>query len=124
MITYSIQPLGALINSGFKVILPLGVQLPHRVGISLKIMDDGLTLCFLKSSINGCAIACSFIVAFFKYHPFKRSFALSLSEVATSMNFPFSFTDSILHITIFNLYCLPRYKWLSPLINFLAGVFG
>jgi hypothetical protein len=26
------QPFGALINSGFKMILPFGVQLPQRVG--------------------------------------------------------------------------------------------
>jgi len=35
MITYSMQPLGALINSGFRMILPFGVQLPQRVGIFL-----------------------------------------------------------------------------------------
>lgn len=34
MITYSMQPFGALINSGFKIIFPFGVQLPQRVGMS------------------------------------------------------------------------------------------
>jgi len=49
------QPFGALINPGFKMILPFGVQLPQRVGISLNTIDPGTTLYFLNFSINGCA---------------------------------------------------------------------
>jgi hypothetical protein len=41
------QPLGALINSGFKMIFPFGVQLPQRVDISLSTIDKGTVLYFL-----------------------------------------------------------------------------
>ncbi len=40
------QPFGALINSGFKLIFPFGVQLPQRVGMSRKTIELGSTLCF------------------------------------------------------------------------------
>ncbi len=48
MITYSIQPFGALIYSGFKMIFPFGVQLPQRVGMSRNTIELGSTLCFFE----------------------------------------------------------------------------
>src|SRR4030042_5953205 len=124
MITYSIHPLGALINSGFKIIFPFGVQLPQRVGMFLSMIEDGSTLCFLKSLISGLAIALNFDFAFCKYHSLTNCFTLDLSVAVTSINFPFNLTDSIIFCAIFKRYCLPRYRCVSPPINFLAGVFG
>ena len=57
MMTYSMQPFGAFINSGFKMIFPLGVQLPQRVGMSRNTIELGVTLYFLNLSTKGPAIA-------------------------------------------------------------------
>ena len=43
MITYSMLPLGALINSVFKMIRPADVQLPHRLDI-VRIDNTGVEI--------------------------------------------------------------------------------
>src|SRR6218665_2646452 len=116
MITYSMQPLGAFINPGFKMILPFAVQLPQRVGISLNTMATGSVLCFLNLSMSGFAMDGIFDFAFCQYHSFNNSFALDLSEAAISINGLFIFTDSILFNLIFKRYDLPLYKYFSPQI--------
>ena len=100
--------LGALINSGFNMIYPFGVQLPHLEGMFLRIMDVGWTLYFENCSINGAASMLNLCLAWSKYQAFTKDDAFDFSITETSMNLPLSFTDSFSPVWIFNLYCLPK----------------